>query len=184
MAPGEEMTKKFITPHFVKLRTDLVTQKESERFHNNVDIDLIGGCWIWTGGKSLSRRVGKNAYYGYVNFFGKLMSAHRASWILHYGEIPDEMCVCHKCDNPICCNPEHLFLGTDKENIADKISKGRQNLPRGESHHGAILKEQNVVKIKDMLLKGKKSSELAKQFGVSENCIYNIKYGRTWKWIK
>lgn len=76
------------------------------------------GCWSWVGAK---HRHG----YGQIRVNKKLLAAHRVSWLLHYGQIPDGMCVLHKCDNPECTNPEHLFIGTMKDNSRDMMAKGR-----------------------------------------------------------
>lgn len=82
------------------------------------------GCWIWTG----RRRMGK---YGQTDFNGsKSLQAHRVAWMLTYGTpIPEELYACHRCDNPGCVNPSHLFLGTQKDNINDAAKKGRLVLP-------------------------------------------------------
>jgi hypothetical protein len=88
------------------------------------------GCWTW---------IGAAGRYGGMARDGKHMDAHRVSWLLHKGEIQAGMCVCHKCDIPLCVNPDHLFLSTSKGNTQDMLSKGRHrfgthNAPRGENH--------------------------------------------------
>lgn len=100
-----------------------------DRFIEKVDFNgsliLDTPCWEWTASK-------KNTGYGQLgNGFGKApLHAHRVSWEFHKGEIPKGLCVCHCCDNPSCVNPEHLFLGTAKDNAQDKIAKGRANVYR------------------------------------------------------
>jgi HNH endonuclease len=79
------------------------------------------GCWLWTGSKSTGRCGG----YGNLKFNGKTISAHRLAYILTYGEIPDQQEVCHSCDDRLCCNPAHLFVGTHLENMRDMFKKGR-----------------------------------------------------------
>lgn len=101
-----------------------------ERFHANYIPEPMSGCWLWVGGTN-----GKG--YGQLWIDGEpSIMAHRLSWELHNGPIPKGMLVCHKCDTPPCVNPDHLFIGTDKDNIQDCIKKGRyvyniKNLKRG-----------------------------------------------------
>ncbi len=80
-------------------------------------------CWDWKGCAPI------NPGYGQFRHEGKITRAHRASWILYFGIIPEKLCVCHKCDNPSCVNPNHLFLGTLKENAQDMVKKGRHIIP-------------------------------------------------------
>lgn len=90
-----------------------------ERFFNK--IHKTDYCWNWTA----SLRSG----YGAFKFNGKMQVAHRMSWMLHFGDIPNDLCVCHKCDNRKCVNPNHLFLGTHSDNMKDCYEKGRMILP-------------------------------------------------------
>lgn len=100
----------------------------SERFWGLFDRADIG-CWVW-------RRNHTAAGYGQLRSGGKgepVLYAHRLSWEIHFGPIPDGLFVCHHCDNPPCVRPDHLFLGTQADNVRDKIAKGRQ--PRGDAHY-------------------------------------------------
>ena len=89
-----------------------------ERFDRNYIPEPMSGCWIWTA--SLKKRN-----YGSFSSGKKNLIAHRASWLLHYGEIPEGLRVLHRCDNPPCVNPQHLFIGTNKDNTDDAVAKGR-----------------------------------------------------------
>lgn len=95
----------------------LNSQLTKQRFMSRVSPEALTGCWLWTGAMQHG--------YGKIRVVMKDVRAHRASWEIHNGPIPDGMCVLHKCDTPLCVNPAHLFLGTQQENIADKQSKGR-----------------------------------------------------------
>ena len=122
------------------------------------------------------------AGYGGYCFEGKTCSAHRASWRIFRGEIPKGMHVLHRCDNRCCVNPDHLFLGTHKDNMDDMTQKGRR--VRGELNGPAKLREAEVRTVR-ALSRAYKWSErkIAKQFGVSRSCINHILSGRKWKHI-
>ncbi len=108
--------------------------------------------------------------------------AHRISYAIHHGSIPDGMIVCHNCDNPPCVNPGHLFLGTYKQNTADMMAKGRGALKYGEKHPSAKLKEEDVKEI--FSLSGILSQrELAKKFNVTQGLIERILNHKAWKTV-
>lgn len=132
------------------------------------------GCWEWQGAGAAG------GGYGRITVDGRHQLAHRLSWTMANGPIPAGMFVCHKCDNPPCVRPDHLFLGTNAENTQDAVSKGRMHL--GELHGMARLTEAQVVEIRRQRAAGVKGSVLADRYGVNRNTIYHIKKRRTWGW--
>lgn len=137
-------------------------------------------CWEWQG--ALSEKG-----YGVFNMGSRkegnkrTIRAHRYSYMKYKGEL-GELLVCHKCDNRKCCNPDHLFLGTDEDNIRDMWAKGRQPPPLvqlGSANNNAILDDVKVAKIKS-LLDTFNNKELGAMFGVKHSTISKIRTGRTW----
>lgn len=120
--------------------------------------------------------------YGRINKNGKLVFVHREIWKEFNGDIPDGMCVCHRCDNPCCINHNHLFLGTHKQNMEDKARKGRINVS-GTKNPSAKLCDVDVLEIKSRICKGDICYEIAREYGVTGEAILAIKNGRTWKHI-
>lgn len=129
-------------------------------------------CWIWKGSK---HRQG----YGNVTYKEKLELAHRVSWMIYYGEIPEGIKVCHHCDEPSCVNPAHLFLGTQLDNMADCIKKGRftRNIPKTRR---IKLNFDQVQEIKMLNEKGITRKELQEKFNVGQTCIAKILQGKSW----
>jgi hypothetical protein len=117
-----------------------------------------------------------NHGYGQLTFLQQKYTAHRVSWELHFGPIPDDLCVLHKCDNRQCVNPNHLFLGTRAENQQDMARKGRS--ARGSRHGGAKLTEAEVVEIRAFKELHKL---LAERYGVTPSSISLIKSRRHWR---
>lgn len=144
------------------------------------------GCWLWTGWKGGP----DGSKYGYISVGGRAgrgCRAHRVSWELHHGPIPEGMHVLHKCDVPLCVNPEHLFLGTRSDNMQDMISKGRDKsvthpelVRKGEAHHNARLTLPHVSNIRMLLALGARRSAVAEWFGVSHSLVEKIGQGRLW----
>lgn len=145
-----------------------------KRFFYYVDKGFdINGCWEWTGHKN-------HGGYGRVRRGGKDLTAHRYSWMIHHGEIPVGMLVCHSCDNPRCVNPAHLFLGSHRHNAQDRSIKKRNRNQSGSKHNCAKLTEPQVLDIRNRLLCHEEGAALAKEFNVSPMTISNIKLRKNW----
>lgn len=143
-----------------------------ERFNLYIK-ENSNGCIEWTGSK-------RNSYGRfYVN--GKVGSAHRYAWERVHGPIKDNLCVLHECDNPSCINVQHLFLGSQVDNIADMVKKGRHARLCGSANGNSKLSEENITKIRDLLKRGAVQNYLATEFNVTYQQISAIKTGKNWK---
>lgn len=136
-------------------------------------VEKTDACWLWTGAKNKDG-------YGQLFVDGIAKSTHRISWEVHHGAIPDGLHVLHKCDNPPCVNPDHLFLGTNQDNVVDRESKGRNFVSRnvGISNPSAKITQANADEIRDSNLTQK---ELAAKFGVSISLVSAIKKNKVWR---
>lgn len=144
-------------------------------FHRKYEIDEDTGCWNWNGS------ICPNGY-GRIGHKRKTLRAHRVSFEIYHHKIENnQMFVCHKCDNPRCVNPSHLFLGTCKDNVADMYSKGRNSVRLGSERKESILNEESVKRI---LLDNRTHKKIAEEFGVTRSCISSVKQRRTWKHVK
>jgi hypothetical protein len=134
------------------------------------------GCWPWAGSTDRDGR-------GKLNVGGVPQLAARIAYKLHYGDIPEGKVVCHKCDNTKCVNPEHLFLGTQADNVRDMHEKGRarKRAVSGTAHHNAKLDADAVCVIRRS---DASASQLAEQFGVSRAVIYDVRNGKIWKHVE
>ena len=142
-----------------------------ERFFSYVK--KTGYCWEWIGHK--------NNGYGSIKTGGKECRAHRISYVLHFGPIsPPSLLVCHKCDNRSCVNPEHLFLGTHKDNSQDALKKGRIKHRIGLDSPISVLTEKMVAEIKSLYSTGEISQiKIAKKFGISQQTVSNVITGHS-----
>lgn len=169
----------------------------AHHFWERVNKSTDDACWPWTRARN-SRGYGSLGHRP-VPHVKMSLSAHRVAFELSHGPIPDGYCVCHACDNPGCCNPRHLFLGTVADNNADRSRKGRtarpgvgnwrayadrSNTPRGETHPRAKLTEAQVREIKRMLAdRTLTQRSIAAQFGVTQSSVMMINTGRQWKHV-
>lgn len=146
-------------------------------------VDRRGGpdaCWLWTGAHNLGPRP-----YGLVSVNGRPMLAHRVSYILSFGAIEAGLDICHRCDNPPCVNPSHLFPGTRKENMADGTSKGRlvgKRHVEGVAHPFAKLNPTSVREMRALYAAGGVDTfALAAKYGVRQSTAWAAIRGFTWK---
>jgi len=161
---------------------NILTEYDLIRFWGKVDKErsnvFYNGtrCWEWTAGR-------EGDGYGSFRLDGKQHKAHRISWILNFVEIPQGMGVLHHCDNPPCVNPEHLFLGTHKDNMQDKAMKGRNKkyrplTPPKPRKYRYKLTDEQVIEIRRRYAAwgrgGENCRQLAKEFGVSKSIIHAI----------
>lgn len=146
----------------------------------NTKLVKSGDCLLYTGAAS-----GKG--YGRFCYRGLSRHAHRVMWTLIHGEIPQGLSVLHSCDTPLCCNCDHLFLGTQADNIADCVAKGRiakgpnNKAPRGSKQHLAKLTEAEVCRIRILYRDGLTQQVLAERFGIYQTTVSNIVNRLTWK---
>jgi hypothetical protein len=143
------------------------------RLSAGIDRRGVDECWPWRG-------PFHSGGYGRLTVHGVNLYAHRAIYEHEVGPIPDGHHVCHHCDNRPCCNPAHLFTGTNDDNIADKVAKQRQ--PRGSGHGQHKLTERDVDTIRALLARGETRRTIGDRFGVSSFAITDIALGRTWGW--
>lgn len=159
-----------------------------DKFNNLWVPEPNSGCWIWIG-------TVVNDGYGFISHNGDPDRAHRCSWKLFKGEIPKGIYVCHKCDTPLCVNPDHLFLGTPLDNMLDKIRKGRGNAPKG-GNHWMRNKPKSISKgidrwnckltenqVEEIFFSQEDPKISAKQFNVHHSTVTRIKLGEIWKHI-
>ncbi len=141
----------------------------------------IGNCWIWKG-------IKKDSGYGmfYAPFLGtknKQGTTHRASWVIEFGNIPKGQGVLHKCDNPACVRPSHLFLGDNLANMTDMHSKGRGSFKKGHIPPCAKLTKENVIEIRRRVAMGEPQLSIAQSFGIARNNVSTIKHRKSWRHV-
>jgi hypothetical protein len=162
------------------------------KFMNLIDKSGSNGCWTWNGSVS-------NTGYGRIGVCPGRKQVHRLSWELFHGKIPDGLHVLHKCDNPLCVNPDHLFLGTQMDNNLDRTLKGRtasgdsngmrrhpERVSRGERNGRAKITEEIVLEIRRLYVKGSRvygQASLARKFGLSQPYVGDIVNRLKWRHI-
>ena len=146
-----------------------MTESDLERFWAKVEVRGADECWEWTS-------TFNDTGYGRIGKGTKVYLAHRWAYLIEYGLDPDGKCVCHACDNPACCNPAHLWLGTRRDNSHDAVNKGRHT--HGERDGMSRLTQQDVQEI---LMSDERHCDVARQYGVSPAAIGAIRRGDRWK---
>lgn len=136
--------------------------------------DPVSGCTIWTKARNEHN-------YGTLRVVKSTTLAHRYAWTLANGPIPEGACVLHRCDNPPCCNPDHLFLGTQLENIVDRESKNRGGDHRGVLHGKARLTEAQVLEIRALKASGIRTFHIADRFGIDRTHCHAIIKRKIWR---
>lgn len=136
----------------------------------------MSGCWIWLGGTNAKG-------YAHLRYNTKMMRGNRFAWEAFKGLIPDSLLVLHRCDNRLCVNPEHLFLGTDLENAKDRDAKGRHitQTPRGSRHGRSKFRPSDIITIRHS---SETCTALAQKYGVTPAAIRFIKRRINWKHIQ
>jgi hypothetical protein len=145
-------------------------------FWSKVEIKGEDDCWCWIGEKNSNG-------YGTLRKYGRKLAAHRISWEIENAvEIPSGLVVCHKCDNPLCVNPNHLFIGTQKENMEDAAKKHRlhKTSPSGINAARAKLNQETLKQLRNDYLGGVFYKDLSKKYNLSGVCIHKIVKNKTY----
>ena len=155
------------------------------RFTEKFIPEPMSGCWLWIGAIKRDPRYRTNdrpLFHVGSRVTKRLRPASHVAWELYHHPMPADMCVLHTCDNPMCVNPDHLFLGTRIDNVRDMDAKGRRrNGPRlGERNHAAKITADIVQNIRQSVEKG---AVLAKRYGLSSSTITNIRHRQSWSHI-
>jgi hypothetical protein len=155
----------------IRTECDLFAEARA-RIVGNVEVVSDTGCWNWVGNPRENGycRTSYKRRYWYI---------HRLSFAAFGGNIPKGFDVCHTCDNRKCCNPDHLFTGTRRDNMEDAVGKGRQ--ARGEKL--STLKDEDVIEIRMMFLNGESAQLIADKFNRSTSCVWQIVSRKSWRHI-
>ena len=150
-----------------------ITRDTLKRFWYNVDKLTKNECWNWLASK-------KDRGYGRFVIGAVQEAAHRVSWVIHYGQIPNDLCICHRCDNPSCVNPSHLFLGTHADNMLDMKLKDRAIGHIGEDNNKSTLLETEIIELRKIY------DFYVNKYGLTKKLshVYNVPYGTMQKVVR
>lgn len=158
----------------------MIKQSDIDRFNSKIE-KLENGCWIFTGCKNYKG-------YGFTRFNTKNIGAHRFSWLIHNGSIPDGLLVCHTCDVRDCVNILHLWLGTPKQNTQDMVKKDRprgpKNAPRGENSATSKITNEQALQITKLIELRKTTPEISKELNISKPIIDSIRCKKSWTYLE
>lgn len=147
-----------------------------DMFLEKISTDPVTGCWNWTG--ATTRKKGEG--YGRIRTRDGLKLSHRVSYEIHEGPIPEGKLVLHHCDNGLCNNPAHLYIGDYSDNMRDRERRGRSNASKLSREFSAKLSDDEVRAIRD---DSRYASEIAKAYGITRWAVWNVQSGRTWRHI-
>jgi DNA-binding CsgD family transcriptional regulator len=155
--------------------------RATKRFWAKVEKQGPAGCWLWTGWRM---KGGYGDFRARIDGVDRHVSAHRWAWFEVNGEIPAGMVICHHCDNPACVNPDHLFLGTQQDNVRDMVAKGRQNRLRGGEHATSKLTPEDVEELRRLVNgEGVSLAEVERRMGIHHRTARRIALGETWSFL-
>lgn len=151
----------------------IFTLKDLKRFWAKISPEPNSGCWLWVGALNTKG-------YGQLWHNGKLRFAHRLSYQNYVGPIAEGMDMCHRCDVPVCVNPEHLWPGSTSENIIDCVVKGRANRALGEQNGKSRLTNDGVRYIREMAAQGVEYTVIAKTLSIAPSTVGQVANGKSW----
>lgn len=175
----QELLSKMVAPGTKRPgKNGPITLNAAERKRFLGKFSKTGTCWVWTSG------IFKSSGYGQFKLRGQPQQAHRVSFVIHKSDIPAGLLVLHRCDNRLCVNPDHLFLGSHQDNSDDMIAKCRDRCPKGEDHGMSTLTADQVEWVRRVYIPRHPKfggSALSRSLGVKQQCISKVVTGVRWR---